>query len=586
MRKHIYRVVGLCVCLLMIGALILSAQEKAPAPAQPLANVDKEAPPTITVEWVEKPLRSALEAIGDVGNVNIVIDTQISNEDKVTVTFRNLEWRQALEETTNLAKCILEEAGPSVFRVTKPPTINMDLRNAPLDEVIRQIAKMAGVNIIMTDDIKGSITMMLTDVPWLEALQSIIKTTGFSLVQEKHNVVRIVRTETLREQLETRVFQIKYLRPPGAFKATISTPYAVGAVKPTGDSVSEFTLLNILRNMLTRKGDTPIGSLQYDMKTNSLIVRDTKVVLDAMEKMIERLDVAPEQILIELKFVSTSNEDLMNFGLKYNFGGSIDPKSEIMTSKPSPNQVTTSLPFGFGRKQDDTFNQFFLNTYDVSTVLRLFKTDTRSKFIQEPNLITLDGEEATVFVGELIRYATTTVAYSSAGLPFYSLTEASPINVGFQLWVTPNVVKGTNQLLVTLIPRLEDLSGKDAGFETYEVAGMSIKLPRVRQSTVVTRILIESGQTAVIGGLVDERLSKTVERVPGFGDIPILGEPFRYRGKSLTERRLLVFVTPRIIKTAEVTTKVLSDKIADIESPITMPFEPVEKGKGKDKKTK
>jgi len=587
MRIHAYRLMMLCVCVVMLATLVLSAQEKpAPVTASPgvtqVADKGQSVAPTITVDWVEKPLRSALEAIGEVANVNIMIDTQISNEDKITVIFRNLDWRLALEETVHLSRCIMEESTPSVFRVSKPPTVNMDLKNAPLDVVIREIAKPAGVNIIMTDEIKGTVTMMLTDVPWLEALQNIIKTTGFSLVQEKHNVIRIVKTETLKEQLETRIFQLKYLRPPGVFKAKIVTPYAEGSVKATGDAMKEFTLLSILKNMLTRKGSTLIGSLEYDSKSNCLIVQDIKTVLDSMEKILERLDVAPEQIFIELKFVSTSNDDLLNFGLKYNLGGTTDPKSEIMTARPSPSSVTTSLPFGFGRKPDKTFNQFFLNSYDVSTVLRLFKTDTKSKFIQEPNLITLDGEEATVFVGNLVRYAVTKVVSTATGTST-ELTEAAPISIGFQLWVTPNVVYGTNKILITLIPRLEDLSGSANGFELFEVGGLSIKLPQIRQSTVVTRILIESGQTAIIGGMADERTTKVVERIPGLGDIPIIGEPFRYRGKTLTERKLLVFVTPHIIKSAELSTKVLENKIKDMEGPLTMPFESV---KDKDKKTK
>ena len=590
MKIHAYRLMMLCMCVLMLGTLVLSAQETpAPDAVSPAATAttqvtdkEKTVAPTITVDWVEKPLRSALETIGEIAGVNIIIDTQISNEDKITVIFRNLDWRLALEETIQLSRCIMEESTPSVFRVSKPPTVNMDLKNAPLDVVIREIAKPAGVNIIMTDEIKGTVTMMLNDVPWLEALEHIIKTTGFSLVQEKHNVIRIVRTETLKEQLETRIFQLKYLRPPGSFKATIATPYAVGAVKAPADALKEFTLLSILKNMLTRKGSTMIGSLEYDSKSNCLIVQDIKTVLDAMGKILERLDVAPEQIFIELKFVSTSNDDLLNFGLKYNLGGTTDPKSEIMTARPSPSSVATSLPFGFGRKQDSSFNQFFLNSYDVSTVLRLFKTDTKSKFVQEPNLITLDGEEATVFVGNLIRYAVTKVTSTPTGTST-ELTEATPISIGFQLWVTPNVVKGTNKILITLIPRLEDLSGSANGFELFEVGGLSIKLPQIRQSTVVTRILIESGQTAIIGGMADERVTKVVERIPGLGDIPILGEPFRYRGKTLTERKLLVFVTPHIIKSAELSTKVLEDKIKSMEEPIIMPFESVN---DKDKKTK
>ncbi|MDI6732399.1 MAG: hypothetical protein QME51_00330 [Planctomycetota bacterium] len=562
--------------LLLLSGSIVGQETKEPlSQRQPL---ESSSSPTITAEWADKPVRSVLEYIGDVANINIIIDMKIGKEDVVTATFRNLDWKMALEEVVKLGGCILEEINPVLYRVSKPPTVSMDLKNAPLDEVVRNIAKLAGINIVMADDIKGTITMMLTDVPWFEALQNIIKTTGFSMVQEKYNVIRIVRTETLKEQLETRFFQLKYLRPPGSFKATITTPYAVGSVKPSADAIKDFTLLNILKNMLTRKGGTLIGSLEYDIKSNCIIVQDIKTVLDAMEKVLERLDVRPQQVLIELKFVSTANKDLYDYGLKYNWGGTKDPKSEIITSKPFPSQVTTTLPFGLGRREDTSFNQLFLNTYDVSTVLRLFKGDTKSKFIQEPNVVTLDGVEATVFVGELIRYAVTKVSYNQAGLPLYELAEAAPVNVGFQLWVLPDIVSGTNEIMLTVIPRLEDLSGTDAGgFDIYTVAGMTIKLPRMRQSTVVTRLLIESGQTAIIGGLVDERLTKTFEKVPGLGEIPILNHLFTYKGSTLTQTKLLVFVTPHIIKSSDMSNKLLQDKSKGIDDFLQTPADSTKK---------
>ncbi|MFH1230154.1 MAG: secretin N-terminal domain-containing protein [Planctomycetota bacterium] len=566
----IFRCLSIILCIIIFSSIVLLAQEKqtptAISSSSPTPSVtDKPSIPTITVEWVDKPLRAALETIGEIANVNIIIDLRISNEDTITVTFRNLDWHSALEETVMIAQCILEEATPSLFRITKPPTINMDLKNAPLEEVIRNIAKLAGINVIISEDIKGAVTMILSDVPWLEALNNIVKTTGFSLVREKYNVIRIVKTETLKDQLETRIFRLKYLRPPASFKATIVTPYAVGKVKPTEDAIKEFTLLNILKNMLSHKGNTPIGSLEYDTKTNSIIVQDIKTVLDSIEKILDQLDVAPRQVLIELKFVSTTNDDLINLGLKYEFGGTVNPKSDIIKAKPSPASISTTLPFGFGRKQDTSFNQFFLNSYDASTILRLFKSDTKTKFIQEPNLLTIDGEEATVFVGELIRYPQIKVTYSSAGIPMYELTEATPINVGFQLWVTPHIVQDTNKIIITLIPRLEDLSGQDNGFETYEIAGQTLRLPRVRQSTIVTNLIIESGQTAIVGGLVDERLTKILERIPFLGDIPFVNNLFRYKSGTLIERKLLVFVTPRIITSAESTVKILENKIKGTE---------------------
>jgi general secretion pathway protein D len=287
-----------------------------------------------------------------------------------------------------------------------------------------------------------------------------------------------------------------------------------------------------------------------------------------MEKVIERLDVPIEQVLIELKFVSTTNEDLLQYGFKYSWGGTKDPKSDVMTVTPDPASIKTTLPFGFGRKDNPAFHQFFMNSYDVSLILRLLKSDTKSKFIQEPNLLALDGEEATVFVGEQIRYSQTKLSFSPTGNPIYELSEASnsPVNIGFQLWVTPNVIKGTNRLIITLIPTLEDLSGSDSGgFETYETAGQTIRLPRTRQSTIVTRLLINSGQTAIIGGLSEERISDSVEKVPILGDIPLIRSLFRYTGKTQTSRKLLVFLTPHIIKTAETTTDILKEKIKDIK---------------------
>jgi type II secretory pathway component GspD/PulD (secretin) len=548
---------NIVICFSVLG---LQGEEK-PAPSDTSS-------PTVTVEWVDKSLRDALEIISEIAQVNIIIDLRITNEDKVTLTLRNLSWQLALEETVRAGTCILEEINPTLFRVNKPPTISMDIKDSPLDEVIRHIAKLAGISVIISADVKGTVTIRLTDVPWLDALQSIIKTAGFSIVQEKYNVVRIIKTEALAEQLETRVFQLKYLRPPGWFKANIKTPYAVGAVKATTDMVKEFTLLNILKNMLSRKGNTIIGNLEYDLKSNSIIVQDTKVVLDAMEKVIERLDVPIEQVLIGLKFVSTTNEDLLQYGLKYSWGGTKEPKSDVMTVRPEPASIKTTLPLGFGRRQDSSFNQFFLNSYDVSVILRLLKSDTKSKFIQEPNLVALDGEEATVFVGEQIRYPHTKLSFSPTGNPIYELAEAgnSPVNIGFQLWVTPNIVKGTNRLIITLIPTLEDLSGSDiGGFETYETGGQSIRLPRTRQSTIVTRLLIDSGQTAIIGGLLDERTTDTVEKVPVLGNIPLISPLFRYTGKATVNRKLLVFLSPHIIKTAETTNEILKEKIKDIK---------------------
>lgn len=556
------------------------ADGPAPTAETPALKAEEKAPtPRITVEWTNKPLRAALETIGEIATVSIIADLTITSDDMVTVIFRNLEWKLALEEVARLSGCIMEEVTPVLYRVTKPPRVTMSFKSAPLDEVIRTIAQLANVNIIIADDVRGTITMTIADIPWMEAMKNIVKTTGYALVQEKGNLIRIIKTDALKEQLESRVFQLKYLRPPGTFRATISTPYATGSVKAPGDAIKEFNLLNIIKNMLTTRGSTPIGSLEYDMKSNIIIVKDTKPVLDEIQKVIERLDVQPEQIMIALKFVSTGNDDLMEFGLRWTSGGTAG--GFAASSATGPMLSSTSLPFGRGRNQDPSFNQWYLNTYDLAATLRLFKNDKKSRLIQEPTIITTDGQEATVFVGESISFAQTTASSSQSGGVVYSIGEAtkSPVKTGFQLWILPYVVKGENKVMINMIPQQELLTGKSgsaavAGFERYTLDSGTgtqyIDLPRVQQSTIVSYLILENGHSAIVGGLSFDRIGKELNRVPFLGDTPILSNFFSYRSDSHTTEHLLVFVTPHILKSITQGTDIMKKTLMEVEKPVEL----------------
>ena len=549
------------------------------------AVVKDEPVPLVTVEWRDKPLRAALEYIAEVANVNIVPGFTVTSEDAVTVTFRNLEWRLALEEVVKLGKCALEEVNPTFYRVEKPPTVTMSFKNNPLEEVIRAIATLANINVIIADDVRGNVTMMFKDVPWMDALQSIIKTTGYALVKEDNNIVRIIKTESLQEQLGTRMFQLKYLKPPGDFKATIVTSYAVGAPKASGDPIKDFTLLSILKNMLTKKGGTTIGSLEYDRASSTIIVKDTKPVLDEIGKIIEKLDVPPSQVLVELKFVVTSNDDLLNFGINYAWGGKggVGAYSRFTSgtdtmgglTAPRSGQIISALPFGRGKAYASPSKPWYLTNYDITATLRLFKQDNKSRLIQEPTLLTLHGQEATVVVGEQISFAQTTASSSQSGTIAYSIGEAakSPATQGFQLWMIPYVIKETNQIMITLIPQQEILTGRTssvAGFDRYTLNSGTgeqyIDLPRVQQSTMVVYLLLESGQGTIIGGLSRDSVSKEVEKVPYLGDIPVLKMFFTNQNDRHTIEHLLIFLTPHIIKSSVETTAKLAKKIESSET--------------------
>ena len=209
----------------------------------------------------------------------------------------------------------------------------------------------------------------------------------------------------------------------------------------------------------------------------------------------------------------------------------------------------------------------------VQATLRMLQRDTRTDVIQAPKLIALDGAEATIFVGETIRYAEAKSEQGQAGGLQLSLQEAdgSPVDVGFQLLIVPHIIPGTNTMTMEIIPKETSLSGTGssalapAGFDVFTIGASgiegSIALPRTRSSTIVTTMLLESGQTAVIGGLTTESDIKSISRVPGLASIPVLGELFTYRKKDRQRRNLMVFVTPTLVRSSADTERLLQTEL-------------------------
>jgi type II secretory pathway component GspD/PulD (secretin) len=210
----------------------------------------------------------------------------------------------------------------------------------------------------------------------------------------------------------------------------------------------------------------------------------------------------------------------------------------------------------------------------TSLAIRLIKEDRSAQIIQAPTITTVDHREATIFVGEQVPYAEAEAASSQSGGLELTIREGadSPVDTGFQLLVIPHVVPGTNKVLMNVIPQARVLTGTSdpdhAGFDLFEVgagaAGSgSIQLPRVGEQTIVTNLMLENGQTGIVGGLIQNTTNKSETKVPGLGDIPLIGELFKSTLNSEDERKLLVFITPWIVEGSEKT----NDKLdAVIES--------------------
>ncbi|OHB76563.1 MAG: hypothetical protein A2Z34_09700 [Planctomycetes bacterium RBG_16_59_8] len=495
--------------------------------------------------------------------VNIDVDAKSSGklDERVTIELKEpVPFKTALDLIVQKTGLLIEEETPVLIRLSKPPTVTLQLDNAPVRGAIDLITQVSGKNVIVDPSVRDvPITLNVKNVPWTDLLDSVVTTADCVVVREKAGILRIVPQSKLRTQLETRIIQLRYVQPPASYRAAINTKYAVGSTpKPSADPVKGFTLLTILRQALSKDASgRSIGSLEYDIETNSIVVTDTKPALDKLETLLAKLDIEPDQVLIDVTFVSTSNQDILNFGTNYTFGVTGEEGIGIQTI-PSGTTKTTHLPFALGGETVDT-HQYFLSDYDMEVIFRAFKKDQFTKIVQRPTIPVLNHNEATIFVGETIHYAEAYTTTDVGGATVKSVREASqsPVNVGFQLLVVPHVAKGTKTVTLTIIPTNNFLIGKTSttvsGFNKFTVGSDSIDLPHYSQTTVVTKIMLESDRTAVLGGLSVERTTFTDKKVPFLGDIPILNIAFKDSAESTIKDDLLIFVTPRIVKSGRTT---------------------------------
>ncbi|MBM4059568.1 MAG: hypothetical protein FJ265_00515 [Planctomycetes bacterium] len=579
-----------------------------PAPqgreAEIRAEAEGDRASRLTLKLKDRDLRDVVASIAKKANVNIIMDPGI--EEPVTIDLQDVHWRQALELVAEQAGCIVGEAAGSVLKVEKPPRVYFAFENTDIQKVIDTIAKISGANIVVAPEVKGSITVRLKNIPWRDALDASVKTLGFVVVEEERGILRVVPASNIEQDLVARTIPLRYVRPASIYVPFIDSEYIENRRAKTQLQKNEinFTLLDTLKAMIT----PDVGSLQYIQETNAIVVKDTRPVVESVASTIAMIDVEPSQIYLDVRFVTTSNEDVLDFG--------VSPGSTGWSASIGLGQIPTRLPFdlGAGGWDDkvmaieptggvrvgpfasengndpaivDIPNVVFgaIDFREVTATLRLLQRDGRSRIEQAPQIVALDHQTATIFVGEAVRYAQARVEQGQAGGLLLALEEGdqSPVSVGFQLLATPHVVPGTDKVILEVIPQRTALTGTGstslapAGFDVFKVGSGgqegTIALPRVASSTLATTVLLRGGQTAVLGGLKSTTESETETKLPLLGDIPVLGHLFKNTTRQKTASTMLVFITPSVIRSPEDMEKsmasALEEKIRDHGSPLS-----------------
>jgi len=383
-------------------------------------------------------------------------------------------------------------------------TFTMDVEGADIRTVLRAIAEFSGRNIVVANDVKATIHISLRNVDWQDALRTILRTNGLDYVSEG-GIIRVDDTVKLANELAERA--------AARAKEAENSPLETRVVKLNYANASELTAP--IQGSLSRR-----GSVQSEKRTNSLIITDVPSSLDALEKMARDLDSTTPQVEITAKLVDVDAEALRQIGIDWTAGPfqpNNDPDQSVLgVLHEALGDPSASVTYGIVKSWGT-----------LSAKLDLLEQDRKANVISNPRITTVDNREAKILVGQKIPL----IVQDVAGNPVSQLQ-----TIGIQLKVTPHLTDD-KKIIMDLHPEVSDLSAQST------VQGGVI----INTSEADTRVMVDDGQTAVIGGLIRTNDGTVRRGVPLLKDIPLVGMLFRSNNVVHQNRELIIFVTPRLI---------------------------------------
>jgi len=448
--------------------------------------------------------------------------------------------------------------------------ISLDLKDADINNVIRLLADVSNLNIVATDDVTGTITLRLFDVPWDQALDIVLQVQSLESVREG-NVLRISTIKRLREEREEiakaqeaareiEPLEVAYMRVH-YHKAKLIADLISGAARSrgTGNRGSGGGGGGNQQNVVEIGVLSKRGSVMVDPFTNTVVVRDVRTGIEASRDLVRRLDVQIPQVLIESSIVEATTDFERDIGVQWGYNANIGPQTGTSTGSNFPGTVnfggsglgtgSTGVPFlfdfpaavapGSGAALDLALGS--LNgAQSLNMRITALENKGKGRVISRPRVVTLNNVPATIQSLTVIRVrlpGTGTVINTGAGGNAGSQQTATErIETGITLEVTPQV-SGDGFVLMDMFAK-----SSQADF-SRQVDGIPTEI--TRQST--SQVLVRDGQTVVLGGIYRDNSAINQSGLPFFDSIP--GFAWLFKSNSMVKRRedLLVFITPRVL---------------------------------------
>ncbi|MCU4368370.1 type IV pilus secretin PilQ [Acinetobacter courvalinii] len=439
--------------------------------------------------------------------------------------------------------------------------ISLDFQDIEVRRVLQLLADFTGINMVAADTVQGNITLRLKDVPWDQALDIVLKTKNLDK-RRNGNVIWIAPVSELikAEEEEAKAqaqsvklapLQTEYITLSYAKAADIEKLITQGKNANTNNGNSSNSLSN---DTLAGGLLSPRGTISIDPRTNTLIVNDTSQKIDQIRKMVDLLDVSVKQVMIEARIVSASTDFTKEMGVKWGIlSQGITKNNDLLVGgsdttlwnlrKPEKDSDTGGWKYEIERPDNlnvdlgavtpgasrIAFGLISLSDFMLDLELSAVQADGYGEVISTPKVMTADKQAAKIESGKKIPYT------SSTGGGANAVPKTEFIDATLSLDVTPSITPDGKVMMKLNITKDSQSTPTPTGQLT------------INKNQIDTNVLVDNGETVVLGGIFEQENISSQVKVPFLGDLPYVGRLFRRDLKTDNKRELLIFITPRIV---------------------------------------
>lgn len=406
--------------------------------------------------------------------------------------------------------------------------ISLDFQDVPVRQVLQIISQVNGFNLVTTDTVTGNVTISLSGVPWDQALDMILKIKGLDKRLEG-NILLIAPTEELTAR-ETQQLQAK--QQVAELAPLVSTNIQINYAK----AVDMAAILKNAENTIL----TPRGTVSVDDRTNTILLRDTQLSIDEAKSLIKALDIPIKQVLIESRMVTVRDSAGEQLGVRWGFSdrqddngisGSLSGAETIAggTIPSLTDRLNVNLPVANPAGRIGLQVARLVDGTILDLELSALESENKGEIIASPRITVANQHEAYIEQGTEIPY----VQATSSGATSVEFKKAV-----LSLKVTPHITPD-NRIILDLVVT-QDTRGETVSTSTGDAVSIDTQ-------EISTQVLVENGETIVLGGIFQQTTADDISKVPLLGDLPVIGNLFKNTSVRNEKRELLIFVTPKIL---------------------------------------